>query len=49
MKTVYLDTETTGLAPVRDELLEIAIVDDQGKTLVNTLIRPQFRKQWQEA
>ncbi|WP_075881820.1 3'-5' exonuclease [Vreelandella massiliensis] len=49
MKTVYLDTETTGLDPGRDELLEIAIVDDQGNALVNTLIRPQRRKQWQKA
>ena len=49
MKTVYLDTETIGLDPGRDELLEIAIVDDQGKTLINTLIRPQRRRQWQKA
>ena len=45
MDTVYLDTETTGLDPDRDELLEIAIVDELGNTLVDTLIRPR-RRQW---
>ena len=45
MDTVYLDTETTGLNPDRDELLEIAIVDELGNTLVDTLIRPK-RRQW---
>ncbi|EDT2962844.1 3'-5' exonuclease [Salmonella enterica subsp. enterica] len=38
--TVYLDTETTGLNTVSDALLEIAVVDDSGDTLLNTLIRP---------
>lgn len=49
MKTVYLDTETTGLDPSRDELLEIAIVNDPGTALVDTLIRPQRCQQWRLA
>ncbi|TDX21849.1 DNA polymerase III epsilon subunit-like protein [Modicisalibacter xianhensis] len=49
MKTVYLDTETTGLDPSRDELLEIAIVNDPGIALVDTLIRPQRCQQWRLA
>jgi len=37
---VYLDTETTGLGS-NAEVIEIAIVDADGRPLVNTLIRPQ--------
>ena len=37
---VYLDTETTGLGNDA-EVVEIAIVDADGRSLVNTLIRPQ--------
>lgn len=37
---VYIDTETTGLNTVSDALLEIAVVDDSGIPLLNTLIRP---------
>lgn len=40
MSTVYIDTETTGLDSYRDEILEIAIVDDNGKSLVNSLVKP---------
>ncbi|PQQ37227.1 hypothetical protein C6H68_14210 [Photorhabdus luminescens] len=46
---VYLDTETTGFEPSYDELLEIAIVDDQGVTLLNTLLKPLVLTEWQEA
>lgn len=37
---VILDTETTGIGPDA-EIIEIAIVDSLGRTLVNTLVRPQ--------
>jgi DNA polymerase III epsilon subunit-like protein len=36
---VYLDTETTG-TNYRDKIVEIAIVDDKGNALINTLINP---------
>ncbi|MCY4313511.1 MAG: 3'-5' exonuclease [Gammaproteobacteria bacterium] len=49
MKTVYLDLETTGFSPVDDEILEIAIIDDKGKVLVNSLIRPERSDQWPNA
>jgi DNA polymerase-3 subunit epsilon len=37
-KPVYLDTETTGLERT-DEIVEIAIVDDEGHTLLESLVR----------
>ena len=45
MKTVYLDTETTGLE-ADDEIVEIAIVDDNENVLVNTLVRPINQNEW---
>ncbi len=36
---LYLDTETTGLSP-NDNILEIAIIDEQGNSLVDTLVKP---------
>lgn len=37
---LYLDTETTGLGD-RDELVDIAAVDNSGRVLLNTLIKPR--------
>lgn len=49
-RTIYLDTETTGLsAAVGDELLELALVDDAGAVLLDTLVRPARRTKWPEA
>lgn len=45
-RTVFLDTKTTGLHASHDEILEIALVDDAGTTLVDTLIRPNHRTDW---
>jgi DNA polymerase-3 subunit epsilon len=36
---LYLDTETTGLGD-RDELVDIAAIDNSGRVLLNTLIKP---------
>ena len=44
--TVYLDTETTGLSPPRDEILEIGILDDKGRTLVDSLVRSENHRTW---
>jgi hypothetical protein len=38
LQTVYLDTETTGVT-LKDQIIEIAIVDENGKTLINSLVR----------
>ncbi|WP_017431407.1 3'-5' exonuclease [Vreelandella jeotgali] len=45
-QTVFLDTETTGLHAGHDEILEIALVDDAGHTLLDTLICPDHRTEW---
>ena len=48
--TVFVDTETTGLnQDGTDEVLEIAIVDSDGVTLLNTLVRPTRHTVWPEA
>ena len=45
---LFLDTETTGFSPAAgDAVVEIAIVDDTGQTLINTLVNPQRRIPWQ--
>jgi DNA polymerase-3 subunit epsilon len=36
---VYLDTETTGSGPI-DEIIEIGIVDDEGKVLFESFVKP---------
>jgi DNA polymerase-3 subunit epsilon len=43
-KTLYVDIETTGnqgSAPGKDTILEIAIIDDAGNTVMNTLVNPE--------
>ena len=49
MRTIFLDLETTGLDPVRDEILEIGILDDEGEILLDTLVHPQCRTAWPSA
>jgi DNA polymerase-3 subunit epsilon len=39
LSPVYLDTETTGTGPT-DEVIEIGIVDADGKTLFESLVKP---------
>jgi hypothetical protein len=39
--TVYLGTETTGLSSARgDAIVEVAIVDGEGRVLIDTLLNP---------
>jgi DNA polymerase III subunit epsilon len=39
LNPLYLDTETTGLGPDA-EIVQIAIIDDTGRTLLDTLVKP---------
>ena len=48
MKTVYLDTETTGLDD-DDEIVELTIIDDDGEPLINTLLKPVNHSEWPDA
>lgn len=38
-KPIFLDTETTGLG-LSAEIVDLALIDSNGKTLINTLIKP---------
>jgi len=47
MDTLYLDTETTGLSPSRgDRIVELAVVDDDGQTVIDTLVNPERAIPW---
>jgi DNA polymerase-3 subunit epsilon len=46
---LYLDLETTGLHAPLDEIVEIAIIDDNGAVLLNTRVRPVRQTEWPEA
>lgn len=41
MSRIVIDTETTGLDPEKDELLQVSIIDDEGNVLFNSLFRPE--------
>lgn len=49
MRKVFVDTETTGLSPIYDDVLEIAIIDEDGKVLLNTLVQPVKKTEWADA
>lgn len=47
-KVIVIDTETTGLK-ADDELLQVSIIDGNGKTLFNSYVKPENKKEWKEA
>ena len=48
-EAVVLDTETTGLDPASDELLQVSVVDARGTALLSSLVRPLEATSWPEA
>lgn len=49
IKTIIFDTETTGLNPREDEIIQISIIDGLGNVLINELVHPYWKKSWSEA
>lgn len=47
-KIICLDIETTGLDNTEDEILQISIINGRGKTLYNSYIRPEHKREWKE-
>lgn len=46
---VFFDTETTGLDRESDELLQISAINETGKVLLNTYIKPTQHSEWKDA
>lgn len=46
---IILDTETTGLKPEIDELLQVSIIDTNGVILLNEYIKPDRATEWTDA
>lgn len=46
---LIFDTETTGLSPYTDELLQISAVDINGTPLLNSYVKPEKHTEWPEA
>ena len=47
--TIILDTETTGLNPEEDELLQVSIISETGETLIDQYVRPTRCTEWPDA
>lgn len=48
MKLIF-DTETTGLNPEVDEILQFSAIDEYGNTLLNAYIKPSHTESWEIA
>lgn len=46
---IVIDTETTGLDPQNDELLQVSIIDTDGTVLFDSMFRPEKHEKWEAA
>jgi len=53
VRTIFLDAEATGLRGIyaggKDEIVELAILDNRGRPVINQLVHPTHRKTWLQA
>lgn len=47
--TIILDSETTGLRARENDILQLAIIDDQGNVLFNEYMKPTKKTAWPDA
>lgn len=45
-KVIVIDTESTGVHPNSDEILQVSIIDGSGRVLFNKYIKPSHTKSW---
>lgn len=48
-RVYVIDTETTGLNPDEDEILQLSIIDESGCIICDRLFRPERLESWEEA
>lgn len=46
---VVLDFETTGLSSLKDEILQVSVIDQCGNVLINEYCKPKNLNEWEEA
>ncbi|MCM1166425.1 MAG: 3'-5' exonuclease [Lachnospiraceae bacterium] len=49
MHCYTIDTETTGLNPDEDEILQLSIIDVNGETVYDSFFRPERHTSWESA
>ena len=47
-RIIVFDTETTGVTE-DDEIIQLSIIDGNGKTLINEYVHPYWKKDWAAA
>lgn len=48
-KIIVIDTETTGLNPMSDEILQLSVVAFDGEVLYNKYFKPEYVTEWKDA